>query len=739
MIGKVPRLSIDRVSKAVTILASVWFAFAAAWGMFGILGDGHIGAGGAGNMMVSENLLKWGILYPTIEWYTASAPAKSTYMCHHPFGQYYIPAVFLWIFGHRDFVVRLPAVLMSIAIPPLLYGIGKERWGAPTGAVAAAAYTVVPVAVGFASYTNLETFVIFGVLLFFWGHSVHMRTGARRHLVASLVGVVVACAGDWVGFLIVAPVLAWSCLRAFVLPVWMTPRIRTFSYARWWALSVTLVALSLFGWIALFQHADCLKDWLSSGSLRSSGNEAPLRDVLHARKAWLYFSFTPLAIRIGEYAAPVCLLRLLVTRRDEETYSLSILLGAVVQYVKFKEGADVHIFWSHYFAPYFALALAQLSGAVGSIVGWIVARFSDTRASRVAVITGMVTGLAPVLAMTHDGVACLWVWRRTGGRYDDNGNDIRSDVDTLQVIQDFIMPRTPRGVRLDVHPGYGFYWHHIWKFQGGGEVVPAPVAGSNAVATHPFWVARSDRIYSSEALKLTATTHVRVFGVTWVVDQREPPAPVDVYSMNDREPNPFEWLFLGGTERMYKLGSTPDPWLTWELRDAVGQQAPFPSGEPKTLDEVRIAHNAAVSRGDSGGAARWRKALEGALDRTVATPFDRAVNLLGVRVIGGVEPRVESYFECTGPLGDAAFNVRSTVEKRETFSLIPPDPVDREMVQGPWLPTKLWKVGMIYETHAVLNHRIGVERYWGYWAPRDSTPYPRRVDGQPQTTLVTVP
>ena len=77
---------------------------------------------------------------------------------------------------------------MSAAIPPLLYGIGKEKWGRSAGAVAAASYVVVPIAVGFSQFLNLETFCIFGALLFFWGHTRHMVTGKRRHLAASLGG-----------------------------------------------------------------------------------------------------------------------------------------------------------------------------------------------------------------------------------------------------------------------------------------------------------------------------------------------------------------------------------------------------------------------------------------------------------------------------------------------------------------------------------------------------------------------
>jgi hypothetical protein len=729
----------DRIAFWVMVAASVWFAFAAGWGLFGIPGDGHIGAGSAGNVMAAESIVRWKILYPAFDPLNGAAPAKSTYLCHHPFGQYYIPALFLWLFGHRDFVVHLPAALMSAAMPPMLYGIGKERWGAPIGAVAAASYAVVPIAVGFASFLNLETITIFGALLFFWGHSLHMRTGARRHLLASLAGMLFACSGDWVGYVMVAPPLAWACLRAFVLPVWMTPRFRPLPYARWWALSVSLAAASLLFWIAMFHHADAIQEWLSAGGMRSSGSEAPLRAAVVARKTWIYFSFTPLAIKLGVVAAPVCFVRLLVTRRDEETYALSILLGAVVQYVKFKEGADVHIFWPHYFAPYFALSLAQLAGAIASSAGFVVGLFAQARTATVTAGAGLVLGLLPVAAMAHDGVKSLWVWRRTGGRYSDNGNLIYSHIDTLQVMEDVVMPQTTRGMTLDVHPSVQWYWQHQWKWQGLPSTVMVPTSSSKAVATHPFWLARSNFISSDEALKFAASAHVRVYGPTWVVDQREPPAPIDGYSMNEREPNPLAWLLVGGTEPSRTPGKLPDPWLTWELRAHLGQQGPYPPGEPATPDQIRIAHNAAVARGDASEVARWRQRVDALLDRSTATRFDHGVNLVGTRVTEGVEPRVETWFECTGPMGDAAFNVRSTVEKQARFSLIPPDPTDREMALGPLLPSKLWRVGMIYETHAVLNHRIGVERYWGYWAPRDAVPGPRRVDGQPETTLVVVP
>ena len=88
--------------------------------------------------------------------------------------------------------------------------------------------------------------------------------------------------------------------------------------------------------------------------------------------------------------------------------------------------------------------------------------------------------------------------------------------------------------------------------------------------------------------------------------------------------------------------------------------------------------------------------------------------------------------------GDELFKVRSTVERSATLSLIPPDTTDRDMAWAEPIPTKLWKPGWIYVTTAVLNHRIGVERYSGRWIPRDGGPFPHRTDNRPDTVLTVV-
>jgi hypothetical protein len=729
----------DRIAFWVVVASTVWFGGTALWGLCGAPGSGHLGSGTIASIAAAETILKWKIPWPSWDWYAAVAPSKASYACHHPYGTFYLPLPILWAFGHHDWVLPLPGALMATLSPPLLYGIAKARWGAPAGAVAAASYVVLPIVVGYSSFWGLETVSIFGALLFLWGHSRHMTTRKRRHLVASVLGALICCSGDWIGYVLVAVPLGWGLLRAFVLPVRLTPRFHRLPYAQWWALSASVAVGSLLLWIALFQKADHMQDWLSAGTMRSSGNALPLKLVLEGRKNWIDFSFTPMAIFLGKVAAPLCALRFLILRRDEELYAPALLLGAVVQYVAFKEGADIHFFWPLYFGPYYSLALAALVHTVAGLVRVVASRLVRValpRARTIAAFTCLALGLAPTVAMAHDGARALVLLRQTGGRYDNNGLLIRSDVDSISVMREVLLPRKTPGMMLDHHPGFGWYWHMDWQWAGKPQEHGAPLAGRNDVATHPYWIARASGLSSDDQKKIAHDAHVRVYGDVWVVDQREPAGPLDAYSMNEREPGLGEWL-LHGPQRMRTPGTTPDPWLTWEWRTHLEQDAAPPRGTPSTLEEMRIAHNAAVALADTAGAERWREAIEAKLDRSMEAKLDPGLTLVGTRLTGGVEPRLQSWFLVTAaPTADATFFVRSTMVGRGMLSLVPPDAVDRPLAYPGSLPTKLWKVGYLYFTEIELDHRIGREKYVGRWLGAWA---PKRMDGTTETTLAEVP
>jgi len=731
----------DRIALAVVAVATAWFACTALWGLFGIPAAGHLGAGNAGNALAAEQMIRWHIAYPAWDWYTGSPPARDQYICHHPFGQYYVAALLLWVFGHHDFVVRLGGVLASVPVPLLLYGIAKERWGAPAGAVAAASYVVLPLAVGFSQFSNLETYVIAGALLFFWGHTRHVATGRARYAAASLAGLALACAGDWAGYLVVAPALVWSFVRAFALPARLSPRLRFAPYARWWAAAVAIAAGTLVLWLGLFTVAGQIEAWLKTSLSREGAPGLTLAQVLDLRRDWIDFSFTPLVVALGKAAAPVCVVRLLWVRADEEAYALSFLAGATVQYVSFEQGADIHIYWPFYFAPYYALAMAQLAHAIGAAVGLVGRLLRTTPTTAATAVAGVVlfTGLAPALEVAPDGVRSLGIWRRTGGRYDDKGTLTRSQLDLLDVVEQIVVPATRRGMPIDASPSADWYWEHTWLYQGPAHRAPLPASGDVTAPSHPFWIGRGSGLMADAQQKVAALGHLRVYGDTWLVDQRQAIAPADVYAVHEEEPGLVRWLLVEGTEPVRSFGAGPDPWLTWELRAHLGQPAELPSSEPRTLDEMRIAHNLAVTRGDEAGRARWQDAVLAKLDRAMAVRYEPGLALLGVRRVDGVQPRLEVWLEATAKLpGDYVYAVSSKVETPARFSLVPVPITERRMSWPPSIATRAWLPGFYYSIQVPLNHRIGRERYTGRWMSRDGSPPPARTDGGLDATLAIV-
>ena len=411
-------------------------------------------------------------------------------------------------------------------------------------------------------------------------------------------------------------------------------------------------------------------------------------------------------------------------------------------WVAFKRGADVHIFWPHDFAAYYALAMAQLTATLGVLVDrGLRLRRSTAAIPRVGGWAAMALGLAPSIAMAPDAVRALSLWRRTGGRYDDKGTLIRDDIDLVSTVRSVIVPTKAAGNAIDVHSAVGWGWEHVWTYVGPHNKAGDPGANAPASTDHPFWVGRASALSARDQVRIAQKAHVQAYGDIWVVDQRKVASPIEAWRVDEREPRPFEWLVFGGWEPVRTIGTTPDPLLGWEWRVHLGQPAEIPGHyETRTLDGIRLAHNAAVYEGSRTRADTLRGQIEARLDRSVETRFDQGVTLIGVRVTRGAQPRLEVWFTASGPTSvDAVFRVRSTVEARGWTSVVPADTTDREMAYPFRLPTSLWRDGFIYELDVVLNHRIGRERYWGTWSTRAAGTAPRPLDGHRETTLAVLP
>jgi hypothetical protein len=701
--------SVERACDALAIIGCVWFAFTAFWGIAAIPSGGHLGAGAACNSMVAEASIRWHTWYPLYSWYTNVDPYPQAAYCHHPMGAYWAARFLLQLFGHRDFVPNMPSAILSALTAPLVWKTARRAWGPIAGMAGVFGLVFLPITVGYSIFNNLEVMTMFGGALFFYGHLEYEHTGQRRHLALSLLGALFTTSGDWVGYLIMAPLLAWSFLRAFVLPDWMTPRFSRFRYQRWWALSVGVAVCTLALWLGMFKHADKLIDWLSSADQRSGASTIPIAKALEARKSWIEFSFTPFAIAVGKLALPIAFLRFIVRRRDEEIFSLAALFGAAVQYIVFKSGADVHIFWPQYFGLYYAYALAQLVATAGDLARFV-ASFLHTLHSRLIVqVASLVVALVPSLLVAPDAIRSLKIWRETGGRYNDKGTLFRSHVDMLVVEEALVRPRLG-GQLMGVHPGANFGWEHNWAIAGLAENVEEPSGA------YPFWLARASGVGGDHMKTLASKFHLRIYGDVVFHERGDGYASVDAYSMHEHEPNIFQWMFVNNTEPVRTVPSEPDPWLTWEWRTHLDQAAAIPTAAPVTIDELRIAHNIKVSLGDVDGAERLREQIVAQISRDPNVYFDGGHELIGVRVTGGVQPRIQSFFVAGGPTkGDTTFAVHATVLARLPTSLIPPDPIDRELAFAPPLSTKLWKKGFMYVFECNAQHRIGVEVYRGRW------------------------
>ena len=155
----------------------------------------------------------------------------------------------------------------------------------------------------------------------------------------------------------------------------------------------------------------------------------------------------------------------------------------------------------------------------------------------------------------------------------------------------------------------------------------------------------------------------------------------------------------------------------------LGQPAVAPTSVPTTTDELRIAHNAAVDRGDAASGARLRAALVARLDVHLAAEFEGGTSLIGAVHRTGARRSFTLFFAAGNIAGDARFPVHAKVTAPPLLSGLPAAPENLEIAGGLTWPTSFWRRGQIYSLEAVYRKRPGTELLTGAWSPG-----PRRTD-----------
>jgi len=691
------------------VIASVWFTLGAAWELFGPLAAGHW-ASNAAIGIAAENMWKWKIIGP-IAAYLADAPTPANYYCNHPWGIFWTTALFVKVFGHQDFAIRLPPVILSGLSPLLVYGVGRHLWSPMAGAMAALGFVVTPIALAFANFNSLEVPVMFGALLATWGYLRLTRTWKRRWIVVSAIGFFTAMNSDWEGFFFGAVVLAFGLPRGVLLNGRWYPSVDRRRFAQWWALAAALaVGLVLF-YLAMFQRSGQLANLLSQGIHRSAGSDLPLDAVLSARADWIDASFTPLGIFLGKAAVPLFLFRLVLLRKDGEIFPLAMLVMATLQYAIFKQGADIHFFWPQCFALYLAFSIGLFAWTFEAILRWFVRRFERKGLTFPPLVAGLMGAIVP-LAMFPDSVATLVQARRTGGRFDERGDLIHQDVDKMTVLR-WLRRQLESGTSVALHDGMKSCWSVDWSLRRPLQISGVPTGPQ--VGDAQYYVLDTRFAAVGDVEKLVERYAVRAVGPFFIADRGKGKGPIEGFSLAEREPTRVEWYTHFGNDPVYTV--VTDPFVTWELRQHFHQEPnPAPTAPPATLEQRRIAHNIAVQQGDTALAARLERELVSELDVSAASDLPDGVRLLGTRMATGRSGRFGIYFQATRRVDtEAMFQLTASVTALRSWTLVGIPKRERATGMPFEMPTPLWQPGMIYRSLSEIRPRPGTEQHVGSW------------------------
>ena len=544
-----------------------------------------------------------------------------------------------------------------------------------------------------------------------WAAVRYRQTGQLRFGVLAVGGFLFIPHTDWTAGLYAICVCGLALLSMAYAPAKAVEKLPWRRTLRIWILCTTAVGLGLLFYLHEFDKLGQINEWLHSAEFRASGNDAPLRDVLRARRYWLEVMFTELGLVIMLIGAFVMPLLLLLKRRFEDWLPVIMLLIWTIHYVHFKNGADIHIYWPQPHAAHFALSLGAISAALLWLWQWLAKHLKRPHISQYAGYTmlGIVGGAA--LLMLPDAIRALNYSRNSGGRFNEHGRLIHQDFDKTAALR-FLAPRVPEHTRVVMDSSMTPNWAQ--EFALHRPISEAPLG--NTSRSDRFRMLDSRLANPSLLPHLANDGEVTIIGPYWLIDGQATNSPVVAYRLAEREPNWLEWLFVQAHDPMLRV--EPDPLATWEWRMHLGQSPnPLPNVEAQSVEQLRIVHNEAILLGDVSAAGKYREALGRRFQRVFDDAFPNGSRLIGSRWVPGVLPKLELYFVAAGPVpGWRTFEIWSQVKARASLSWVIPDELTRSQSLRFVLPPALWKPGMIYVSVSEIRKRPGPEQFEGAWA-----------------------
>jgi 4-amino-4-deoxy-L-arabinose transferase-like glycosyltransferase len=720
--GNEPRVRLqgaERVAHVVAVLGCVWFTLVTFWESFGPARSGHYSTSAA-YAMAGENMVIWH-KFAMYAGYLSHAPTPDQYYCHHPYGIGVLEAIAYLIFGHHWFTTRAPAIFCSTLSAVLVYGLGRRAWGVIPAAAATLFFIFIPIELSFATFSNLEQPTIAFGLLFAWATGELWATWKTRYVYLSAIGALGACNGDWAGFVFVGPVLVFGFLRAYVLPRRWYGRIDEKTYAKWFAYAAAMTVGTLVLYILLFGKADKMNDLMGSYHTRSGGSEVPISDVFsQRRKLWLGTLLTPIAYGAIGAGVPLALVR--IVKKPLEIFTIAWFLSASFQYFIFKQGADIHIFWPHYYAASGALATGTLTASLmagrdffGDVAELVTRRPRVLSAFKhaTAAIVGAFIGV-PLVILARHGIPELVQARKTAGRFDQGGQLMATEADMADFARWAYADVATAGSTVQVMAKY----EYGFASEYGGDrpyVTVSSITAAKPEDPQRYTLVDTRKQPEKELDNIVKQFGVQAVGSFWRVDRAQKGPMLMAHRYIEKEPNPLEWFFLSGTDLVYKIQRDEDPWVTWELRDAFGVPAPPPDVAPNSADERRIAYNVAIEQGDTAEADHIRGELAGKLGNPANIEYTGGVKLLGIDLQPGPALVVTLYWETDASYkkADVSFSVKCKVVAPPKLWFSPVDYFEREMAPVPVLRPGNWKPRHLYAQRFIALHRIGKEECTG--------------------------
>ena len=278
----------------------------------------------------------------------------------------------------------------------------------------------------------------------------------------------------------------------------------------------------------------------------------------------------------------------------------------------FKQGADVHIFWPHYFAPYFALASARWRRRSRELTAWLGERPRPARCAARA------SGLAPWVALVARRLAGRARPRRTAFRWSGwRARRAAASPRRTWTATSTRMRCAGSCARYPESVGVGYHAsvHASWALQW--EPRPRPVDGnqtSSARRRRGRASSSSTRGHLAGGLKYARRALPRPRGRSlWVMDRAEPAAPLDGYALDEREPSLVGAVVARPVEPVRRCGRARGSPGSGARCSASRAPPPDRAGDARRAPHRAQRGARAQRRQGGGGAAR---ALRGAQPAT---------------------------------------------------------------------------------------------------------------------------